>query len=120
MTRAQWLRDLARRGCRVFIAGTPAQLRVRGSLSARDRRRLEADRRELVRLLRRRRARRAQQREAEPIEQQQGRVVVGQTVLTSGGGPVRGVAALYEDETREIPARREGAHGWNGFGYGDW
>jgi hypothetical protein len=82
-TRARWLHGLEARGIRVSLSAD-GRLRVRGGLSVADRRRLDADRAGVVRLLRRRRRDASVPDEAPaPVET---RAVVGQQAVRGGDG----------------------------------
>jgi hypothetical protein len=94
VTRAQWLADVATRGGRVYLRD--GVLCVRGSMRPADRRRLDADRRGIGRLLARRR-RDAAKRETPvaapaPVET---RAVVGQQARYGADGRIAEWAPVY-------------------------
>jgi hypothetical protein len=107
VTRRRWLLSLRARGISLRLEGPRDYLRVRGSLTVADRKRLQIERAAIVALLQRRRAR---QRPPEPMplaSLPEGRQVIGERLLAIGGAhSARQVVPLYADEALGVNGLR--------------
>jgi hypothetical protein len=100
MTRAAWLEALRQRGVRVSLEGEPGRLRVRGvaKLTAADQRRLDRDKRGVLRLLKQRQRRVEQQAIDLVVEALDAPVIVGERLTHLGGAwGERKVEPIYAD-----------------------
>jgi len=110
MTRRQWLASLRRRGARLSLEGD-GYVRLRGHVTAADRRRLEADRRGVVRLLRQRQARQIEKAVVGVADLPMGsgeheQVVVGERISRIGGAyGERRVEPIYGPDRSPLPGR---------------